>query len=484
MNYIPKFLKLDREFYLPLFIIIVFFFAYLTLVLVKHAHYWTGYDLSIENQIVWGFNQLTVPTVTVHAYAFIPIFYDHVEFVYLLIAPFYWILGDARMLLFLQVLAAILSGIPIFLLARKHKINFYLALSLLISYFMFFGVQNALWSDVHSSVFGLSFMAFFIYYLDTNRKWLSVLFFILSLTSKEDMGLLLFFISFIYFIKTRRKINLSFMLASVIYLFLIFFIYYPNFTLGYQYANAEGLISNINLFNFFNTQAKIDVFFYTLNSYGYLPLLNPLMLIPYIADLGHFFVLGNDTATSSHSIFQHYRFSSAILLIWPTIFVIEKFKKLNNKFFSLYILFFTALTTYMLHAPLTYLTKKWFWTKPSGIENIELAIKTLPKDSYVATQTNISPHISNRELIVTIWGDKRTFKEKSPCGKEDCEWFKWAGDPKYLFVDTSPEWNILHLLANREDFIKGLENMEKFGVIKKYKEFGSSTIYTIHKKPY
>ena len=212
-------------------------------------------------------------------------------------------------------------------------------------------------------------------------------------------------------------------------------------------------------------------------------MLNPLLLLPYLGDLGHYFILGG-RATSTQSIFLHYRVSSALLLVWPTILIIGKFKKLNNKYLALYILFFAALTTYMLHAPLTYLTKRWFWTEPSGVENIKKAISQLPKDAYIVTQANILPHTSTRKFIVTMWGDGRTFREKSPCGKETCEWFKWAGEPKYMIIDTSPEWNILHLLANREDFIKGLENMEKYGVIKKYKEFGSSTIYTVHKRPY
>ena len=138
----------------------------------------------------------------------------------------------------------------------------------------------------------------------------------------------------------------------------------------------------------------------------------------------------------------------------------------------------------MLHAPLTYLSKNWFWTKPSGVENIKQAIEYLPKDAYVVTQVNIAPHISNRKLIVTMFKDRKEFSKNSPCKRPVCEWFKWAGEPKYLIVDTAPEWNILHFLAVREDFLAGLSNMEKDRTIKKYKEFGTSRIYTVDKKPY
>lgn len=484
LTYMQILSKIKKETYIALFICLIFFVLYLTLALVKHAHYQTGYDLSVDNQIVWEYSKFLPPIMTVHAYVFEPVFYDHVEFVYAIISPFYWILGDARMLIFLQVLALVLSGTPIYLLMKKHKINSYLSLSLLISYFTFFGIQNALWSDVHSLVFGISFLAFFIYFLDSNKKWLVILFFLLALTSKEDMGFLTFLISFVYFIKNKNKINLFIMIVSAIYLFAVFFIFYPYFAWGYQYANKNGLFSDINLLNFFNTSDKRAVIFYTLNSFGFLPLLNPLVLIPFLGDLGHYFILGNDTAISTHSIFLHYRITDAVLLIWPTVFVIEKIKKLNTKYFAIYILFFTLLTTYLLHAPLTYLTKTWFWTEPSGVKNINRMLKELPNDYYVATQTNIAAHISSRKMIVTIWGDGKFFATNSPCGRPKCAWFKWAGSPKYLVVDTSSEWNILQLLANRPDFIEGLQNMEKARYITKYKQIGSSTIYYVNKKPY
>jgi hypothetical protein len=149
----------------------------------------------------------------------------------------------------------------------------------------------------------------------------------------------------------------------------------------------------------------------------------------------------------------------------------------------MYILIFSFLVTYLLHSPLTYLSKKWFWTEPPGVKNINQILGYLPKDAYVATQTNIASHISNRKLIVTIWGDSHNFVKASPCGQPQCKWFKWAGNPKYLIVDTSPEWNVLNLLSNRPDFIEALKNMGKSGVIKKYKQLGTSVIYKIEKKP-
>jgi hypothetical protein len=108
----------------------------------------------------------------------------------------------------------------------------------------------------------------------------------------------------------------------------------------------------------------------------------------------------------------------------------------------------------------------------------------LPANASVVSQNNITPHISNRDNDFTLFADVKGFKDNSPCGKPQCAWFKWAGNPQYLVVDTSSEWNILQLLANRPDFIKALNNMEKTGTIKKYKQIGSAIMYTVEKRPF
>lgn len=484
MKNLVKKIKKRKEFLAAGIACIIFLSAYLTLGLVKHAHFWTGYDLSLVNQVTWEYSRFIPPVMTGHAYPFMPAFYDHIEFIYILLSPFYWILPDARALIILQSLIVAISGFFVFLLAKKHKLNFFVSIALLFAYFTFYGVQFALWSDVHSLVFGASFIAMFIYFLDSNKNKLAILFFLLALTSKEDIGFILFFISLVYLFLTKRKVNLLFMFLSAIYIFLIFFIYYPNFTWGYTYAGDSGLLSGINIREFIDTSEKKDVFFYSFISNGFISLLHPFYLIPFLADLGHYFVLGNERVTSAQGLFGHYRFTSSILLAWPTILFIGKFKKLNNKYFAIYIFFFASIATYMLHAPLTYLSKEWFWMEPTGVKNITIALKEIPKDASVVTQVNIAPHISNRRFIFTMFRDGKDFKENSPCGKPICEWFKWTGDPEYLIVDTAPEWNILHLLAVREDFLAGLENMEKDGTIKIYKEFGTSKIYTVEKKPF
>lgn len=475
---------LRRKLLLPAIICLLFFILYTILGVIKHNHYLSGYDLGIVHQATWKYSQLKAPIMTNHAYPFTSILADHVEFIYILLSPFYALFADARTLIILQAIAFSSSGLAIWLLAKKKKIITPITVVLLISYFMFFGVQFALWSDVHSLVFGVAFLAWFLYFLEKKNRKLALVFLILTIICKEDLGLLTFLVSGVYFIRTRDHNALLYMGISVLYVALIFLVYFPHFTAdGYRFQNEKGLFADADVTAMYNTPEKKDVILYSLLSFGFIPLLLPLYLIPALGDLAHYFVLGSDYISQAQGLFGHYRTSLALLLIWPTILVIQKYKKLNKWYVGLYLLICILLAQYLLHLPLSYLSKSWFWNEPGGVRTINSMLKSLPNDASVVTQVNIAPHIGTRDTIFLLWPDERSFSKNSPCGKPTCTWLRWVGKPKYMLVDTSPEWDIRHLLSNRENFIESVNNVEKGKIIKLYKEEGSTKLYKVLKTP-
>lgn len=477
-------MKLLRK-YLPYCICFAFFAAYATLSVVRHNHYGSfGFDLGMIDQVVWKYSQFKEPLNTVYQFPFTSTFTDHIEFIYLLIAPFYWIFSDARILLILQAFAVTFSGIPVFLFAKRKKLHPLLCYALLISYLLFYGIQNALWFDIHSLSFAAALLPWFLYFLDKGNNPLTFLFFFLAIGTKEDIALFTFIISFIYFIKTRSKITIALMAISVVYLMLIFFIYFPYFTHdGYRFRNKGGMFSELNLSYFLDTQDKQKVIFYGLAWFGFFPILAPLYLLPAFADLSHYFILGHDVPTAQ-TFFMHYRVTLALFLIWPTIIIISYFKKyLNNKYVAVYILISALAFQYLLHLPLSYLTKKWFWQQPSSVTAVNSVISFIPSNASVVSQNNITPHISHRPEIFTLWPEQKTFQKASPCDKNTCDWFRWSGSPQYLIADISPEWDIRHFLAQRDNFINGLHNMEKAKIIKEVKTNDTAVLYKILKKP-
>lgn len=382
------------------------------------------------------------------------------------------------------------SGIPIYLLAKHKKLPNILSLSLLISYLSFYGIQNALWSDVHSLAFAGAFLPWFIYFLYKNEKTGIFISLALALLCKEDIGLLTFFIGLVYFVTTRSKIALVTMAVSALYAASIFFVYFPYFTQdGYRYAAKGGMFSDIKISYLYDSTDKLQVYFYSLGWFGFVPLLVPFYLLPAFADISHYFILGHAVVTSAQGLFMHYRVSLAVLLVWPTIIGISKIlssrykRYLNAKILTAYVLVCAIIFQYLLHAPLSYLSKQWFWTKPKSVDNINYLLKDLPPDAPVVSQNNITPHIAHRDNIFTLWPETKSFAENSPYGKTECRWLRWVGKPEYLVIDTSKDWDIRHFLANREEYIEGLQNLEKAGVIRKDKQQGEAIIYKILKKP-
>jgi len=367
-------------------------------------------------------------------------------------------------------------------LAKHYKLNNFVSNSLFGCYLAFFGLQFAVWSDVHTLVFGVAFLSWYLYFLSTKKTKLTYLFLLLAILCKEDIALLTLLISCTYFIFNKSKTPLITGAISLTYLLFLFLIYFPNVVPGgYHFANPNGLLSDLNPYYFIDSVEKQKTLLYSIGWFGFLPLLSFIYTIPFLGDLAHYFVLGH-VAVRTEGIFLHYRSSVGLLLVWPTIIAISKYKQLNNWKVGLYLVFCAMLLQYYLHLPLSYLTKKWFWNLPPETSNIYYILETTPKDAAIVTQNNIAPHLTHRDQIYTLFPSVRDFPKNSPCGVVGCRWFRVGGDPKLLLVDIGPSWNILNLLGTREDFFDGIKNLEKNGNIVLINQKNSTKLYRVIKK--
>lgn len=470
---------------LPYLLCLLFFAAYSTLSIVRHQHYESfGYDLGINDQVVWRYAHFESPLTTIDPFPDKTKLVTHVELVYILVAPFYWIWSSRKMLILVRTAWFCFSGIAVYLLARKKKINLWTSLALVISYLGFYGVQNALWADVHSAEFAAGFLMWFIYFAEQKMKKSTVVFFLLAITAKENIGFLTFLSSLTLYLKERSKFLGILMINSLFYLLFIYFIYFPHIIqMKYLYANSGGLFSNHNLLSLVNTSEHREVIWYSLLSYGFLPLLSPLYLLATLGDLVTYFMVGSNLS-GAQGLFGQYRITLAPFLVWSSIVAIQKVTWLKKWYVALYLVICTLGVQYLLHLPLSYLTKQSFWSEPVAVKNINQIIEQyLPKNASVVSQNNITPHISQRDKIYTLYPEKLAFPSKSPCGQITCNWFRWYGSPEYLIIDTSTKWDARHLLIDRPVYIDGLSNLEKAGVITKYKQIESAVLYKVTMNP-
>jgi hypothetical protein len=100
-----------------------------------------------------------------------------------------------------------------------------------------------------------------------------------------------------------------------------------------------------------------------------LPLLNPLYLISVLGNLASYFILGS-SVSGAQGLFMHYRIELAPLISWVTIAKIAGYKRLTTKIIAVYVIVSSSLVQYLLHLPLSYLTKEWFWNEPKSVKNI------------------------------------------------------------------------------------------------------------------
>lgn len=462
---------------------LIFSILYLTLGIIRHNHFGSfGYDLGIVDQITWKFSQFKLPITTDNDAPFTLSLLDHFELIYAFVSPIYWIWDDVRSLIIFQAVFFSFSAVPVFLLASRYKLKRSLCYTLAICYLGFFGVQNALWFDVHSAPFGAAFLMWLIYFLYNRNLRLAAFTFLLCVTSKENYATYVVLLTGVFYLFTREKRYLFFAIFGIVYTALIFGFYYPHIVKGgYHYTQGRGLFTGFNLLDLINTSEKQQVFFYGLLSFGFLPVLAPLYLIPFFGNLTSYFILGRAVSTAQ-GLFLQYRIDLAPLLVIPAIIALSRSKFFNKSWLVIYLLGCILAVQYLLHLPLSYLTKKWFWTEPAATKSINAVLPNIPKNASVVAQNNILPHLSHRDEIFTLWPRKEQVKGLV-CPKIGCNWLVWAGKPTYLIVDTSNEWDIRHFLGDPQDFKDALVNVEKRGFITPYKKIGTTTLYKIVKQP-
>lgn len=171
---------------------------------------------------------------------------DHTHFILALMALFYWIWEDPRMLLLIQALVTTAGVFPIFWLAKEkfseissqykksentdYPLPIYFAsYAIAFAYLSFIGLQTAIEYDFHEIALAAGILCWTFYFLLTKKKsfwlefgyWLSLL---LALSCKEDVPLFAIIIGLytIIFLKKYKKGLLTLFLGIGLYYFLVY----------------------------------------------------------------------------------------------------------------------------------------------------------------------------------------------------------------------------------------------------------------------
>lgn len=155
-----------------------------------------GYDLGIFDQAVRQYALFNAPLVPVKGVDF-NLLGDHFHPILALLAPFYWVWDDPRMLGIVMALALASCAIPVYLFTRRrasHTASLLASIAIL-AWWPFQAMVN--W-DFHEVTLAVPVMAWVVWATDARRYWLAAGLSMILLFVREDMGVTLIAVAIVF----------------------------------------------------------------------------------------------------------------------------------------------------------------------------------------------------------------------------------------------------------------------------------------------
>lgn len=458
--------------------VVVLSIAYSTLSIVRHNHFQSGgFDLGIYDQAAWQYAHFQWPYNTIKDRFILG---DHLTLTLPLLAPLFWLWEDVRMLFIFQAFWVSFSTLAIYKLAKIRKLSDVTGFCLAVVYSLFYGIQYLVYFDFHPVAIGVGLLAWIAYFLESGKtRWMIAAVVALLLT-QENMGLALASLGFIYlFRKKHRSVAIAFIICGVGYSLLASKVVASFSPVGFQYWPRISPNPVIILQQFFDSEEKRQVWWYTLATFSFLPLFSPGAMLAVFFDLAQYFVTGPEFSRM-WSPFMHHRATLGVFLALGVLdtLVLLKRRRIAPQRAAVVLLGIALVLQYLWHLPLNKLVKAVYWKEEQWMRDNRAFFATVPPGAALATQQNFVPHLSHRNQIYLVWPRMHDFDEK-PCGQTSCWWLDFDKRAEYLVVDTRPDQWLTQILETNEHWQEAIGNMEKMGRIKLEKSEGSAKLFRI-----
>lgn len=428
-----------------------FLFSYLSIM--QHDSLEThAYDLGFPDQVVWN---------TAHGRPFACSFStwttnflgEHFSPILVLLVPLYWIWPDVRALLIVQTVIIALGAFPLFWLARERLKSDLVALSFSAAYLLFPALEAANLFDFHAETLAPSLLLFAFYYLERQRYKIFFLFAILAMACKEVVPLLISMMGlYLAFVKREWKVGSLALLGGLAWFLAAIYIFVPHFiTQGrshflpyYAYLGdgpleiAITVVTNpLLILRTLFTREKVKYIFDLLLPGAFTSLFSPqtlLLLLPSLA-------LNLLSTYPPMSVLEKFHYAAPLVpfviisSIYGVEFLVRQVTLLHlDRQRSLYlfsgVIFLASLFHHHYHGftPLARHFQAPVVTARDRLAHQLMAL--IPQEAAVSAQSNLFPHLSQREAIY-LFPDPRTAKaeyiildregEKYPLDDEEYE---------------------------------------------------------------
>jgi len=382
-----------------------------------NSHY---YDLGIMNQVVYNtsrgrFLEMTNQQLKRNA-SRLAIHFDPILAFF---APFYKIKADPSILLIGQTIIIGLGALAVFLLVKKIIKNNWLGFLFSLSYLFYFPIQRVVLFDFHAVALATSFFLWAIYFFEVKKYWPFFILVVLSLLTKEHVGLVVFFWGlYIIIFRKNLKIGLSlivlglgFFIASV-YFIIPYFRQSSHFALGYfeDFGDSPSSI----IFNIFRHPMVTARHLFDQESWQYvsrliLPtfycLFSPLTLLIALPEWGINLLSIND---NMRAIYFHYNSLIVPFIFYAFILGYKNFDQLIKnrliKIFVLIIFLYLTFRSIRLYNPVP----KKFVKKPVIYKEID-PIKKSSIDQWVTKLTDDKISVSTTPQLAPFFSSRQYY---------------------------------------------------------------------------
>lgn len=400
-----------------IFALVFCFIFILASILVSLNRFWQYemfyYDLGIFDRAIWLISRFKTPIIDHLVIGGKIIFADHFNPSIFIFSPLFWITDKTEILLIAQSIAVGLSGFFIYKIGKIVTKNYFFSLSILISYYLFTGVQNAILSDFHEVTVATLFAALSFYFFLKNKKIPTLLFFLITLGFKESNFLFGAGLATAFFLinKSWRKFSIFLFIISTIWGVIAIKLIIPYFSGGIYGYEVGFSLDKINLIDdLLGNPAKRHTVFYSLLSFGFLPILSPAFWPLIVQDLLVRFL------SNREGLGLHYSTLLSVIFAISSFygfFVLQKIKitKSHISIMSLLIIL-NALFLYrfVLRGPLALAYNPDFYAHTKDFRFLDDLVSQIPSGATVMAQNNLAPHFTHSKNVWVLKYDYESYK--------------------------------------------------------------------------
>ena len=353
----------------------------------KFFHY-PARDLGEYVQVVWNLSKGRLPESTIKpTFNYFGLYFQPIL---VLISCVFRLWPTPILLLILQSVAIALGGLSIYWLAGAELKDSLASLLLTASYFLFFGIQNALAFGFYPISLAASFFSFCLYFSEKKRWGAFFVFLFLSFLCQENVALYGLFLAFyLFFVKKEKRVGSIAGALSLAWYLLAVLVTMPKIS-GFSYPHFVFE----PLWKILWPLVKVKTFFLLFGSVLFLNFFSLPEMILCLPMLFEQFLIARPAHWTTAF---HYNISIAPPLFLAVIFALKKFSR--KRVFSVLLFVWSVFLSGALSLPLARMFIPSFYQKTEREKIFEKMISMVPSESSVSATDTLAPHLSTREKI-------------------------------------------------------------------------------------